>query len=332
METSDLPSLDVIQRWMQTVMVHPEGVAAGIESDAAQAEISLTADRIEELIGRSQSQTSLERLAVYSNAYWSRLLEVMIGEYPALVHAIGEEAFVELNSGYLQEHPSGSYTLALLGRSFPEYLAKTRPPRETRPGHEAQPSDEARPPNSSDDAPPDWADFVIDLARLERIYSEVFDGPGIEQQATLPADEVRGLTSEQWLAARLIPAPCLRLATFRFPVQDYATAVRTGLQPDPPSAQATRLAITRRDYIVRRVALGENEFIVLSALVAGRSIGEALESLIAKKTTPSVEAPMTLSSDETSTAASSVATSTDEVHSWFRNWAIAGYFIGLRWD
>ena len=287
------PSIDVIQRWLQSVIVHPGGVEAGIESSPAQDEVALTADRIEEMICRSNSQTSIERLEVYSNAYQARLLEVLIGEYPALVHALGEEVFVGLAGGYLEEHPPRSYTLADLGRSFPEYLARSRPA------------------NQNEDGAPDWADFLIDLARLERIYSEVFDGPGIEGLSTLQPDDVRGLSPEQWLAARLISAPCLRLASFRFPVHDYATAVRHQQEPEVSAARPTQLAITRRDDIVRRVELGEHEFTVLSALLEERAVGEALERAIANY--PGSVDELAL-----------------DLQRWFRNWSAAGYFIGLR--
>ncbi len=287
------PHLDVIQRWLQSVIVHPGGVEAGIESSPAQDEVALTAGRIEEMICRSNSQTSIERLEVYSNAYQARLLEVLIGEYPALVHALGEEVFVGLAGGYLKEHPPRSYTLADLGRSFPEYLAGSRPV------------------NQNEDGSPDWADFLIDLARLERIYSEVFDGPGIEGQSTLQPDDVRGLSPEQWLTARLIPAPCVRLATFCFPVHDYATAIRHQQEPEVPTARPTRLAITRRDYILRRVELGEHEFIVVSALLEGQGIGDALERAVANYP-------------------GSVDELASDLKHWFRNWSAAGYFIGLR--
>ena len=287
------PSIDVIQRWLQSVIVHPGGVEAGIESPPAQDEFALTAGRIDEMICRSNAQTSIERLEVYSNAYQARLLEVLIGEYPALVQALGEEVFVGLAGGYLVEHPPRSYTLADLGRSFPEYLARSRPA------------------NQNEDGSPDWADFLIDLARLERIYSEVFDGPGIEGQPTLQPDDVRGLSPEQWLAALMIPAPCLRLASFRFPVQDYATAVRHQQEPEVSAARPTRLAITRRDFIVRRVELVEHEFTVLSVLLEGRAVGDSLERAVANY-------PGSL--DELAL----------DLRRWFRNWSAAGFFIGLR--
>lgn len=282
--------LDVIQRWLQSVIVHPGGVEAGIDAAYRRGDVEHDVQHIEQLIGRSQSQTSIARLEVYSNAYKGRLIEVLLGEYPALVHALGEEAFVGLASLYLEHHPPTSYTLAELGRHFPEHLARTRPPKD----HEND--------------LPDWADFLIDLARLERIYSEIFDGPGIENLPSLKADVLREISPDQWADTRLVPAPCLRLASFRFPVHAYATAVRQQRDPDEIVAEITHLAIHRRDYIVRRVELSESEFQLVSSLVAGRTIGQALEELIAAHPGQQFD-PST-------------------INDWFRNWAAAGFFIG----
>ena len=292
MPPADIPDLNVIQRWMLSVITHPEGVKAGIDSDAARGQVSVTSDQIESMVCRSQLQSSLERLAVYSNAYKARLLEVLIGEYPALVRAVGEEIFIGLAAGYLEHHPPHSYTLALLGNRFPEHLAKTRPP------------------NENPDGSPDWADFLIDLARLERAYSEVFDGPGIEHQQTLHPDELQQLSPEQWLSARLVPAPCLRLMTFHFPVHEYASSVRRDEVPDPPESAITHLAITRREFVVRRIGLSGQEFAVLSDLVEGRAVHEALNRAVRFHSGPIDELA-------------------SQLRGWFRKWSAAGYFIGL---
>lgn len=292
MDDRNPPPLDVIQRWMQSVIVHPAGVTAGIESASRVGEVRQGPDRVDELICRSVAQTSIERLQVYSNAYKARLIEVLIGEYPAFVHALGEEAFVGLASGYLEAHPPSSYTLGELGRAFADYLAATRPP------------------NDSDEGLPDWADFLIDLARLERCYSEVFDGPGIEKLPPLQPDHLRELAPDQWLASRLVVAPCLRLALFQFPVHEYASAVRRQEEPDLPDAEITRLVIHRRDYVVRRTAIDAVQFDLLTRLVEGVSIGQSLEGLFeANPDSPVVTA--------------------EALRTWFRDWAAAGFFTGL---
>ena len=58
-----------IQQWMQTVITHPAGVEPGLASDAARAALDLPPDRRGELIPRSLTQTSFERLHIYARAY-----------------------------------------------------------------------------------------------------------------------------------------------------------------------------------------------------------------------------------------------------------------------
>ena len=79
------------------------------------------------IVTRSQSLTSTERLQIYANAYFARLFECLHEEFPALLHALGEETFDAFAFGYLQQYPSRSYTLAELGRNFAAYLAEVRP-------------------------------------------------------------------------------------------------------------------------------------------------------------------------------------------------------------
>ena len=61
----------------------------------------------------------------------------------------------------------------------------------------------------------------------------------------------------------------------------------------------------------RRVELGEHEFLVLTALLEGRGIGDALEHAVANY-------------------GGTVDELASDLQRWFRNWSAAGYFIGLR--
>jgi len=285
--------LERIQRWMQSVITHPDGIEAAIDSDAARSEIDVTAKDVERVITRSQALDSIERLRVYGNAYYARLLECLREEYPALVHAVGQDTFDGFAFGYLQQYPSTSYTLAQLGRSFPQYLSETRPKRDESQGG------------------PDWADFLIDIARLERSYSEVFDGPGGEDERLLEADDLTAIAPEQWPQARLIPVECLRLLALSYPAHDYATAVRKQHQPAPPQPSLTCLAISRRDYIVRRRAVSAQEFDVLQSLADGHTVGQAIE-----------HAASDMNAEQVDELAANL-------RQWFTRWATAGYFRRL---
>lgn len=259
-ESGDSRSLDQLQRWMQSVITHPAGIEAGATNDSARTEIGAGANELDDVVCRSQRLSSADRLRIYGNAYFARLLECLRAEFPAMVQALGEEAFDGLAFGYLLEHPSQSYTLSRLATELPSHLAKTRPPRE--PGGDQDSSD--------------FADFLIDLASLERTYSEVFDGPGPEQALPLMPSDLEGLSVEQFADSRLVLHDCVRLLSLRFPVHEYATAVRHGEDSDFPAARPTFLVVTRRDFIVRRFEVSPIQFALLAALQRGSAVGEAL--------------------------------------------------------
>lgn len=283
---------DRIQKWMQSVITNPDGVERGIASNSAHRMIDLSLDRLESVICRSAAQSSVDRLRVYADAYYARLLEVLESEFPALTYALGSELFREFAVGYLQESPSRSYTLADLSAKFPEYLAHSRPPRDVP------------------ETEPDWADFLIDLAILERTYSEVFDGPGVEGQSLLRADDLRAIPAESWPQTRLITVPCLRLLALRYPVHEYVTSVRKNANPDLQEPSLTWLLVTRRDFIVRRVSIGRSEYAALETIRSGGTVAEALNAA-------------------TNDWPGEFDQLVEEVKRWFRDWSEAGYFFGL---
>jgi len=291
---SQAPRLDQIQRWLQAIIMHPDGVSAGLESSEARSEVDIRPDQIEQVVDRSKRRTSVERLEVYANAYYARLLECLRDEFPALLHAVGDEVFDGLAFGYLQAYPSTSYTLSNLSRNFARFLEETRP-------------------RDEDDASPSWPDFMIDLARLERTYSEVFDGPGAERLTLLKADEIQTLPPEAWPAARLVPVPCLRLLALRYPVQEYATGVRKKENPPFPDPEPTWLAVSRVEYVVRRWTLSRVQYQLLESLISGLPVGTAIE----KAARVAIE------------NGQSVEHLAEDLRMWFEEWSAAGFFQAI---
>jgi hypothetical protein len=289
---------------MQAVITHPVGIAQGIESAQARGLIDVAASDVEQIVTRSSKQSAVERLGVYGSAYFARLLDCMQEDFPATRHAVGDDAFAGFVVRYLQKHPSTSYSLSDLHRQFPSFLADSRP---------AAQNGLSQPPA------PDWIDFVIDLATLESTYCDVFDGPGEEQLPRLTPDSLARLTPDEWMRSRLQTSASLKLMEYRFPVHAYASAVRRGEPASIPAASPTRLAIHRRDYIVRRRPLTPLQFSLLGELQRGKTIGEAItESLWS--TVNAADA----------TESTMLETLKQQVRTNFREWAIEGYFRGIE--
>ncbi|MDB4679880.1 MAG: DNA-binding domain-containing protein [Planctomycetaceae bacterium] len=281
-------SLQSLQTWLQSVITHPNGVSAGILG--AQDHITLTPEEIESVIPASSQLDPISKIEVYGNAYYARLIECLGDEYPAVKNALGAETFDSFAFSYLQQYPSKSYTLSDLGREFPGFLKQTKP---------------------ADAGEFGWADFLIDLARLEWHYSEIFNGPGTETIDSLTLDKLQSLMPDQFAQCRLVPAPCIRLDEFRFPIHEYATAVRKKQESPPlPPPTLTRLVMTRRQYVVRRVSVSAAEYCILQELVncTDESIGSILDR----------------------TAEHWADEMQEHLQAWFERWAAAGYFVGIE--
>lgn len=298
--------LSQLQRWFQTVITSAEGVESGLGTEEAQRLIELAPGELERVITRSRALTAAERLAIYANAYHTRLLECLGEVFPLLKRTLGEDGFEGLAFGYLQEYPSRSYTLNELGRNFPRYLEQTRP--EPSAGEETLIDPGAA--EADAELPQNWPDFLIDLARLEWAIYEVFDGPGVEGQAALSPDQLLAIPAERWDRARLAPVVCLHLLATQFPVNEYYTALRrakSGEAVPLPAAQESFVALTRRNFIVRRYTLSRTEFELLHALQRNCPLGEAIAAI----------APA---------AGVEFEALAGQLQLWFRNWTAEGFF------
>jgi len=286
------PRLAQVQRWMQSILMHPGGVSEGVEAPAARREIDITLDRLPEVILPSQALSSANRLEIYVNAYHARLMECLDEEFAVTRFAVGEELFGALSFGYLQHYPSQSYTLCELGRRFPAFLAESRlHARET-----------------PEEVGETWPEFIVELATLERALYEVYDGPGTEAAGSLDPARLAALDPEAWQSIRLTPAPCLRLLALGHDVSGYWGDRKDELAPVVPVSERHWLAICRRNFVVERFELDEPQYVLLEALSRGETLPVAIEA--ASTIAPVAELEASLGS-------------------WFAGWMAGGFFAAL---
>ncbi len=217
-------TLEAVQRWMHEALVFPR---------RADGE---TVDR---LFADSGRLSGAGGLAVYQRGYFLRIASCMREQFPALCHALGQPLFDDFVADYIRDQPPDSHTLYDLGRRFPGYLEETRPDR---------------------DAPEAWVDFMIDLARFERLVFTMFDAPGHEGKPF--ADPA---TPDE----RLRLQPAFALDAYRFAVPAYYHAVRRGELAELPPAQSCFAALVRTDYLTRTIAIEAAEYRFLQAMAEG---------------------------------------------------------------
>jgi hypothetical protein len=280
-------STEQLQRWLQAVVTDPQGVAHGVGSDAARRQIELQAGELEQVVTRSRHLTAKERLEIYANSYYLRLLDCLSHSFPVVEQALGEELFRDFAISYLQRFPSQSYTLHRLGENLATFLAEARPEREG------------------------WSDFLIDLVRLEWAIGEVFDGPGVEDKPLLTAQQVASISPSAWPQARLRTVVCLRLLAFDYPVSPFYTRVRRGESPPIPPPAPSFLALTRKNYVVRRFPLNRAQHDLLSVLQQGGTVAEAIAA-----------AGQASDQSEDQLAGS--------IRAWFEAWSRDGFFAAIE--
>ncbi len=251
------PELARVQQWMQAVITHPDGVAAGAaggSSWSSEGPAGGSSWLVEGIVRGSSRLPARERLELYSRDYHLRLLDCLRSSHPALRELLGDELFDAFALDYLRACPSHSYTLGQLGAGFAEHLDRTRP------------------------ADAEWATLIVELACVERAFAEIYDGPGVEGERILTPDALAREPAAWWLQARLEPVPCLRSMRSSFPVGSYLSAVRGGEHPAMPSARESFIALCRTNWVVTVTELGDREHDALAHLMAGQPLGD-LEDL-----------------------------------------------------
>ena len=249
-----MAELGRLERWMQAVIVHPGRVEDAVRSSSATRHLKVSDAR--RALLPSKTMEPLERLAVYQGMYPLRMCEALAADYPGLSEFLGSGRFFDFVLAYVAVHPSHSYTFARLGDRVPEFLQETR----------LIPS----------------AAFLSDLARLERAISEVFEFD--EERAGPPAPPPRHVATD-WALRRFAVSPTLRLLSFRYAAGPALDALKAGKRPST-RPRASWTAVHRRRYSVYRVELRREEFLLLEALVKGRTLGAALREAARKNGKP----------------------------------------------
>jgi hypothetical protein len=84
------------------------------------------APRARELIRPSPTLTPHERLELYAQQYWWRVLDSLRDDFPGVRFLLGERRFERMLVRYVQAHPSRTFTLRNLGSTMERFLRRDR--------------------------------------------------------------------------------------------------------------------------------------------------------------------------------------------------------------
>ena len=250
-----------------------------------------------QIIKPNERLTSFERLEIYNRQYWFRVLSAFAEDFPGLRAVLGGRRFDAMAKAYLIHCPSQSYTLRNLGSRLWTGCKNIRA----------------------------WAgerqNLAVDMARLEWADIEAFDGL---REPSLKPEDLAGVNPAR---LRLRLQQYISLLALRYPVDDLLLEVRkdsddldvasntfserhkrkrvsavSKLKPSP-----IFLAVYRLDEDVYFRRLDREEFAILSALHAGKSLNAAIESGLRGSAIPPADRAA-------------------RVEKWFHTWSGLGWF------
>ncbi len=255
MSLRETPPLATLERWMQAVVMHPEGAKPGVRSSAARRLLPRAAQELESVVLPSKALSSVERLDIYAHMYYARLLEVLENEYPVTRRILGDKVFWRACRAYVRRYPSRHRTLNSLSEKFPAFLA-----RHLSRGHRSG--------------------LAVDVARIERAMEDVFDAPRAEP---LTAAEFAAIGAGEWGRVRLRVNPALKFLKLRYPANAHMNAVRGKGKPRVPRPRTTFVIVFRRDFSVFRRDQEPEQFRLLQALAGGRTLAQAVRGSVARR-------------------------------------------------
>lgn len=236
-----------LQRRFFRLITAPEGVGPGLRELAPE---DPGAAPLSGWIGAVDEALAIERLDVYANMYFYRLLEVLREDYPKVAALIGDAGFHNLVTDYLLAHPSRHASVRHVGRHLPDF-AQSHPLAGRFPG-------------------------LADLARLEWARGESFDAA---DATPLVASDLAQVPPEAWADLRLEIIPAVRILELEFPADEIWLALEGGEVPAPLTPARTALVVFRNGYTVYHRHALTGEIAALRALCSGSTFGELCATL-----------------------------------------------------
>jgi len=191
-----------------------------------------------------------ERVDIYANMYFYRILDVLKEDFPATPAILGEDRFHNLVTGYLIEYPPEHFSIAYAGKHFADFI-ESHPMREEFP-------------------------FLADLARMERALIDVFHAP---DWTPLDAEAMRAIAPTDWPALKLMRHPATLTLQLQWNVATILSAIERGEEPSRPASGAMSMLVWRSRNRVYYREIEPAERAQLEATATGCTFAEICEMI-----------------------------------------------------
>ena len=192
------------------------------------------------------------RLAIYNNAYRSRLVDALAANYPVLQTYLGCEQFEALGQAYLSANPSSFRSIRWFGDQLVNFLKEHS----------------------------DYKAFPVlaELAQFEWTLTLVFDA---WDSTVLQMEEMGNIPSNAWVNMRLQAHPSLHRLTLSWNVIHIWQAISDDKTlPDPiENSVPIHWVLWRKELTNHFCSLREDEAWAIDAILNGSTFSEICEGL-----------------------------------------------------
>lgn len=195
------------------------------------------------------------RLAIYANAYRTRLTEALESNFPMLARFMGGDEFQRLAYRYIEQHDSTRHSLRWYGDRLTHFLTTTAPYGEVP--------------------------VLADLARWEWAMTEAFDAA---DEPTLSQADLAQRAPGEWADLPLAAHPSVRLVDLAWNAPQIWKALQDGAAVPKPEccSPRQRWLLWRQELQIFFRSLTPQETIALEMLYKGEDFGELCEALAAQ--------------------------------------------------
>lgn len=205
---------------------------------------------IKKMVVSSKKISADMRLAIYSNAYQTRLIEALISNYPILNAYLGTDIFNKIACDYIDEYPSCNRSIRWFGDKLPGYLNEHQDYRKF--------------------------EYLAELAEFEWKQTLVFDAA---DSSVLQIDELAQIAPELWQNMRFHLHPTVHRINLSWNIVQIWQAISDNIAPEEPIKTSSPIfwVMWRRELINRFCSISIEEAWAIDAILNGLSFGDICE-------------------------------------------------------
>ncbi len=192
-----------------------------------------------------------DRLHVYRDAYYLRIIEILSHDYIVLKKMLGEEEFNKLATSYINAYPATHASIRIYGRYLSKFLSNC----------------------------PNYEPVYTEMARFEWALATAFDAA---DACTISFDDIMQIPGEAWGYLQFVPHPAVKIETFDYNTPEIWSAINTENPEIPPITLLSTPAsyiIWRKEFNFVFAALNEPQADMMQNIFAGKTFAEICESL-----------------------------------------------------